>query len=178
MLITIKELKEDEKFKDFSDNKLKRKLNAIENTIREYTNNNFQNRLVRLEAISKDNKLIGYNPYLRPGDTIEISESINNGLYTIKSIENGKIALEEDIYDSEHNFCTKVEYPTDIIEGAIDLLDWTLNKADKIGIASESETISRHSTSTTYKALDQNNTINGYPAELFGFCKPYIKARF
>ena len=178
MLITTKEIKEDERFKGFSESQLKRKLKSIENAIREHTNNNFQNRMVRFEAISSGTALNGSSPYLKVGDTLEISESINNGLYTIKSIEEGIITLEEEIYESSHNLCTKVVYPPDVIDGAIELLDWALNKSNKVGVTSESETISRHSTTTTYKDLNKDNTINGYPVELFGFCKPYMNARF
>lgn len=179
MLISAKDLKEyDDRFKDFNDNKLEKKLKSIENSIREHTNNNFQNRKIRFIASSSNQELKGHSLYLKVGDTVEISESINNGLYTIKSLEYGKITFNEDIYDSKHNLCTKIEYPPDIVDGAIELLDWKLNKSDKVGISSESETISRHSTTTNYKNLNKDNTIDGYPIELFGFCNPYIKARF
>lgn len=179
MLISVKELKEyDDRFEKFDDKKLGKKLKSIENSIREHTNNNFQNRMIRFTASSTNQKLNGHSPYLKVGDTVEISNSINNGLYTIKSLEDGKITFNEDIYDSPYNLCTKVEYPLDIVDGAIELLDWKLNKSDKVGISSESETISRHSTTTNYRNLNKDNTIDGYPIELFGFCNPYIKARF
>ncbi len=179
MLISPKELKEyDDRFSNIDDKKLEKKLKSIESTIRKYTNNNFQNRKIRFIASSINQELNGFCPYLKVGDTIEISNSINNGLYTIKSLENDKIKLNEDIYDSEYNLCTKIEYPPDIIDGAIELLDWKLNKSNKVGISSESETISRHSTTTNYRNLNKDNTIDGYPIELFGFCNSYIKARF
>lgn len=179
MLISVERLKEyDDRFNDFSRNKLEQKLGSIESLIRKYTNNNFQNRKIRFIASSNNQELNNFSPYLKVGDTIEISNSINNGLYTIKSLENGKIKLNEDIYDSEYNLCTKIEYPLDIIDGAIELLDWKLNQSDKVGISSESETISRHSTTINYRNLNKDNTIDGYPIELFGFCNLYIKARF
>ncbi len=179
MLISVKKLKEyDDRFDSFKDNKLEQKLKSIESTIRKYTNNNFQNRKIRFTASSTNQELNGYSPYLKVGDTIEISNSINNGLYTIKSLEDEKITFNEDIYDSEYNLCTKIEYPLDIVDGAIELLDWKLNKSGKVGISSESETISRHSTTTNYRNLNKDNTIDGYPIELFGFCNLYIKARF
>lgn len=67
-----------------------------------------------------------------------------------------------------------IVYPADIKLGAIKLLQWDMENGDKTGIASE--TISRHS--VTYKAMDGKNTVNGYPAELMGFLKPYMKAYF
>lgn len=68
----------------------------------------------------------------------------------------------------------KIEYPADIKLGAINLLKWEMEMREKAGVASE--TISRHS--VTYKSGDGKNTINGYPAELMGFLKPYMKAQF
>lgn len=178
MLIKVEELLEDDRFKNHSKKRLEMKIKSIESAIRKHTNNNFQRREIRFEASSSGEILNGFNPYLKADDTIEISESINNGLYTIKAVENGKITLNEPIYESQHNLVTKIEYPLEIIDGAIELLDWALNKSNKVGVASESETISRHSTTTTYKDFNKDNTINGYPAELFGFCKNYVKARF
>lgn len=177
MLISIKELKEMKEFQSIDEKTLERKIKTIETKIRKVTNNNFQNRLKRIVASSGGNVLNETSPYFKVGDTIEISESINNGLYTIKAIENGKISFEEDIFDSEHNLCTKIEYPLDIIDGALELLDYDVNPNStkkKVGISSE--TISRHS--VTYKNMDKNNMIEGYPAELFSFCSKYEKARF
>lgn len=178
MLISIPELQKIDKFKDISKDELERKIKAIEVSIRSHTHNKFQNVLARFKGISKDNRMIGYNPYLRVGDTVEISQSVNNGLYVIKSIENDYITLDNDIFDFQHNLVTKIEYPADVVDGALKILEWDLKMQDKIGIQSESETLSRHSNSITYKTLNQDNTIEGRPAELFGFCRPYIKARF
>lgn len=174
MLISITELKEMKEFANIPLDTLKRKINAVEIAIRQTTNNNFQNRLKRIVASSSGNVLNSTSPYFKVGDTIQISESINDGLYVIEEITENTIKLDKDIFDSEHNLCTKIEYPADIIEGAIKLLDWDIKNGDKTGIASE--TISRHS--VTYQTLDANNTVNGYPASLFGFCKKYQKARF
>lgn len=178
MLISIPDLQKIDKFKDVPEEQLERKIKAIEVSIRSHTHNKFQNILARFKGVSENNKMIGYNPYFRVGDTVEISQSVNNGLYVIKSIEKGYITLDNEIFDFRHNLVTKIEYPADVIDGAIQILEWDLKMQDKIGIQSESETLSRHSNSTTYKTLNQDNTIEGRPAELFGFCKPYMKARF
>jgi len=67
-----------------------------------------------------------------------------------------------------------IEYPADIKLVAIKLLKWELEMQDKTGIASES--ISRHS--VTYQARDASNTVNGYPAEIMGLLRPYVRPRF
>ena len=68
----------------------------------------------------------------------------------------------------------KIEYPEDIKLGVINLLQWEIEMRNKTGVASE--TISRHS--VTYQGRDASNMVNGYPAELMGFLKPYMKAYF
>lgn len=68
----------------------------------------------------------------------------------------------------------EIAYPDDVKMVAIKLLKYDMETADKADIASE--TISRHS--VTYKSRDGSNTVNGYPAELMGFLKPYMKAFF
>lgn len=176
MLITAYELKENYKqFKDIDDGLIFRKLAVIESAIRKHTNNNFQNRDIRFIADVKDGVIQGTSPYLKVGDTIEISDGINKGLHLISTIGD-TIKTDENLYDSEKNLITKIEYPLEVIEGAIDILDWELVQKgkEKSGIASE--TISRHS--VTYIQRTGDNTINGYPIELFNFCNEYMKARF
>lgn len=176
MLISAGDLKSyHAKFEDIDDDLITRKLSVIESAIRKYTNNNFQNRLIRFNASVEGGIIKGSSPYLKVLDTIEISDGINKGLYTIINTDNG-IKVIEPIHDYPNQLITKIAYPIDVIEGAIDILDWELIKKgkDKSGIASE--TISRHSVSYNQKTKD--NTINGYPIELFGFCENYMKARF
>ena len=181
MIISTTKLKEMDAFKSIAEDTLTRKMQAIEISIREHTHNNFQNRKKRIMTSSTDEYLDGASPFFQIGDTIQLSQSVNDGLYTIKDITDDKIYFNETIYASDMNVATKIEYPADIIEGAISLLEWEVDpnrgKA-KIGIASESETISRHSESITYKTYDQNNTIKGYPAELMSFCDKYISMRY
>ena len=176
MLITAYELKENyRQFDGIDDGLIFRKLNVIESAIRKHTNNNFQNRNIRFIADIKDGVIQGASPYLKVGDTIEISNGINKGLYTVSTVSK-TITTDTELFDSEDNLITKIEYPLEVIEGAIDLLDWELVQKgkEKSGIASE--TISRHSVSYVQRTGD--NTINGYPVELFNFCKEYKKARF
>ena len=176
MLITAYELKENyPKFEDIDDGLLFRKLSVIESSIRKYTNNNFRNKMFRIQTNVVDGKINWNTSYLKVGDTIEISDGINKGLYTVSRVGE-TIETDEPLNDYPMQLITKIEYPMEVIEGAIDLLDWELIQKgkEKNGIASE--TISRHSVSYVQRTGD--NTINGYPIELFNFCNQYKKARF
>lgn len=149
------------------------KLRALESLIRDYTNNNFQFRRVRYYAASSGGGLQLISPYLAAGDTVEISDSINEGVYTIVSAQDGMIYLDQQLYDVSVNLVTKVVYPTAVQEGVLNLLRWEINNRDKVGI--KSETISRHS--VTYYDQDANNQVQGYPVSLMGFLEPYMKMR-
>ncbi len=90
-------------------------------------------------------------------------------------------ALEASIRRYTNNTFTRVleenggEWPADIKMGCVKLLEYDLSGASrKAGIASE--TLSRHA--VTYEARTAENTAMGYPAQLMGFLKPYMRARF
>ena len=176
MLISAGDLKSKyKKFVNIEDDVLTSKLSVIESAIRKYTNNNFQNRLIRFSASVENGVIKGTSPYLKPLDTIEISHGVNKGLYTVINLDNGVKTIEP-LYDYPVQLITKIEYPVDVVEGAIDLLDWELIQKGKEKSGVASETISRHSVSYVQRTGD--NTINGYPIELFNFCNEYMKARF
>lgn len=175
MIVTVEELTSMAEFKGMDAKALKRKLDAVENLIRSYTNNNFQNRSVRFETNSLGNRLFGISPFLKVGDTVQISQSsVNDGLYTITELLGDAIRVDKDLFNVQCNLVTKVEYPADVQEGVINLLLWEVENRQKVGV--KSETISRHS--VTYFDLDVNNQVMGYPVSLLGFLKPYMKARF
>lgn len=173
MIISTQELKAMSNFADYSETELERKMQAIEQAIRSYTNNNFQDRSKRIECASLNGVLQSTSPYFSVGDTLQISKSNNAGLYVITEIGENTV-LDGTLFDEPYNLVTKVVYPADVVEGAIRLLDWNLKQSDKVGV--QSETISRHS--VTYFNMDGDNSIMGYPKSLFGFLKPYKKARF
>lgn len=175
MIISAKELLEMPEFSGTPEKALQRKLNAIEQLIRSYTNNNFQNRHVRFMAGSAGNTLFGRSEFLKVGDTVQISQSkVNDGLYCITEIGDGCVQVDAELYKVPANLVTKVEYPADIAAGVVDLMKWEAINRDKVGI--QSETLSRHS--VTYFSQDANNQVMGYPVALMGFLKPYIKPRF
>lgn len=172
MLITAYELKRNyPKFASIDDGLIFRKLAVIENAIRKYTNNKFQNELIRFNASIENGIIKGTSPYLKAGDTIEISKSVNKGLFTISEIIEVETKTTESLYDCKDNLITKIEYPAEIIEGAIGLLDWELLQGGKEKSGVASETISRHSVSYVQRTGD--NMISGYPVELFNFCDDY-----
>ena len=99
---------------------------------------------------------------------------VNDGIYVITEIADTFIRLDTELFETELNLITKVEYPADVQAGVIDLMVWETKNRQKVGI--KSETLSRHSIS--YYDQDANNQVMGYPVALLGFLKPYIKPRF
>lgn len=154
---------------------MQKKLDALEVLIRKYTNNNFQNRHIRFSASSLGNRILGCHPFNRVGDTIQISESeVNDGLYVITEIGDDFIRLDKDLFAVDHNLVTKIEYPVDVQQGIIKMLQWEIESMNRVGI--KSETLSRHS--VTYFDQDKNNQVMGFPVSLLGFLEVYKKARF
>ena len=176
MIISVDELLEMPEFIGINRSVLTRKLNGIENLVRSYTNNNFQNRMKRFSAASSASILDGCSELMKVGDTVQITESINQGLYVITAVDktNNTMTLDADLYDAEYNLVTKIEYPAAIVDGVVNLMLWDVQNRDKVGV--QSETLSRHS--VTYFAQDANNQLMGYPTTLLGFLKPFTKARF
>ena len=157
------------------DSVLEGKLQALELLIRKHTNNNFQNRGIRFKCPIMETKLYLTTHFLKVGDTVQISESIySDGIYVIKEVEEGFVVLDKPLFDESGVLVTKVEYPMDVVFGAINMMKWDLENREKVGI--QSETISRHS--VTYFNMDGDNSSMGYPKSLLGFLVPYKKARF
>ena len=157
---------------------LLRKGLAVEAAIRAYTNNNFQNRDVRAWGYTVEGIRGGIMvelEHVKLGDNIQLSESVNNGVYTIADFApNDVIVVNAELYTEQTCLVTRVDYPADVQEGALNLIKWDMENRDKVGVKSES--LSRKS--TTYYDMDATNSLMGYPASLIGFLKPYIKARF
>ena len=165
MIISVEELKQ-HITTDKTDQVLEAMLQALELSIRKYTNNNFQNRNKRFRADIVDGSLNSFSyPWLSEGDTVQISESkLNDGLYILS----GNMGL----LDEEDVLVTKVVYPADVIDCCCNLMEWEVNHRGKVGI--KSETLSRHS--VTYE--DSASMFMGYPAALLGCLKSYRKVRF
>ena len=160
---------------DLKDSVLEARLQAIESTIRQYTNNNFQKRNIRFCCPVVSQKLYLTSKLIREGDTVQITDSIfNDGVYHITETDFDYTTLNEQLIDEPAVTITKVEYPKDVKMGAVNMLKWELENRDKVGI--QSETISRHS--VTYYNMDGDNSVMGYPKSIMGFLRAYKKARF
>ena len=176
MILSVAEIKDFlPELTTVSDDLLKQKLDAVEVMIRKYTNNNFQNRNIRFLADSIGTILNGSSPFLMEGDTIQVSDSrVNDGLYVVTSVSEDSVVVDRPMFTVDHNLVTKVEYPSDVKMGVVNLMKWDFANRDKVGI--KSETISRHS--VTYFDIDNSNQVMGYPVSLLGFLESYKKARF
>lgn len=175
MIVNVEYLFSLPEFRGKSESELNDTLKAVELMVRAYTKNNFQNEAIRFEAEAYSDKIFGKSPFLKAGDTIQISKSlVNDGLYTIKEITDTFIRVDADLFYTKSNTVTKVEYPVDVIQGVIDLMKWEVNNREKVGIKAES--LSRHS--VTYFEQNAGNTVMGYPVSLLGFLQPYMKAGF
>lgn len=175
MIISVEKAKELIDFKDWSDERISRKLKAIEQIIRKYTNNNFQMREMRRTADIVGGLFVveALNPFT-VDDTIQVSESgLNSGLFTVTGAADATFTVAEDVRDEKDVLLTLVTYPDDVVDCALNLLEWEINNREKVGI--QSETLSRHS--VTYFAQDANNQVMGYPVSLLGCLKSYRKAR-
>ena len=161
---------------DAPDEVLEARLQAVETFIRGYTNNNFQAKGTGriADVVGGHFMLEALNPY-EVGDTLHVSGSDkNDGLYTVKEVEEFTCTVNEKTRDEIDVFVTKVEYPADVKIGAVELLKHDLGRREKVGISSER--ISRHEVS--YHAVDATNIVQGYPQHLMGFLQQYMKARF
>ena len=173
MIISVEEAKELITFDNWTDAKIERKLKAIEQVIRTYTNNNFQQRSYRRTADIIGSLLIceALIPF-DVGDTVQISESgLNEGLFTVAEVEDATFTVNENVKDENDVLVTKVAYPEDVVDCCLNMLEWELKNRSKVGI--KSETLSRHS--VTYE--DSNSFFMGYPKGLLGCLSLYKKAR-
>ena len=174
MILSVEKAKSLIDFPGWTDEKIKLKLEAVEQTIRAYTNNNFQNRGIRIQAciragVFMSESLIPFSV----GDTVQVSESRHNkGLFTVSmETDDTTFTVSEETRDEDDVLVTKVEYPADVVNCCVELMEWAVNFSGKVGI--KSETLSRHS--VTYE--DSSTMFMGYPASLLGCLKPYRKAR-
>lgn len=172
---------------DIEDKVLAAKLSALELSIRKNTNNNFQNRGFRAsyDIRGKTFNSESLTPF-EVGDTVMITESRlqEDRLCTVESVDELSFTVKEKVYDENNVLVTKVEYPEDVILGAVDIMKWKLNnEAANSGDTSkkeiQSETLSRYSVTyaqdTTEKDIDPDF---GVPRKYTAFLKEYEKARF
>ena len=172
MIISVTDLKNQIDCGTATDEQITVRLEAIEAVIRAYTNNNFQQRAVRFMGQSSGMNVYGVPQHFNVGDTIQISGSnVNDGLYQVTEVTAEYIQVDSFLLDAEFNLVTKIKYPADVIQCAVDLYQWKQNMGEKVGI--KSETISRHS--VTYE--DSATLFMGYPVGILNGLNLYKKAR-
>lgn len=175
MIISVEKAKALIDFNGWTDEKIEMKLKAVEQIIRAYTNNNFQDRGYRALAdvrggVFLSEALVPFSA----GDTIQVSGSqYNNGLYTIAETHDTAFTVSDEVKEEDGVLVTKIAYPADVVDCCLNLLEWEKNNRGKVGI--QSEALSRHS--VTYFSMDGANSVMGYPVSLLGGLKAYRKAR-
>lgn len=171
MIISVEDLKKRIQC-TLADDVITTRLDAIESVIRAYTNNNFQVREIRLFGASEGMNVYGSPRFFTVGDTVQISGTdVNDGLYVITSVSEDHIEVDKRLFEFDHNIVTKIRYPADVVQCAVDLFKWHLSNGDKVGL--KSETISRHS--VTYE--DSATLYMGYPVGILNGLNLYRKAR-
>lgn len=173
MIMTVSELKKQVDCGTDTDDLITSKLDAIEAVIRAYTNNNFQIRTIRFCGKASNMTVYGNPQFFSTGDTVQISQSggVNDGLYQVTEVSADYIQLDKFLIASDYNVVTKVKYPPDVVQCAVDLYKWKQNMGAKVGV--KSETISRHS--VTYE--DSATLYMGYPVGILNGLNLHKKAR-
>ena len=177
MIISVEDVKK-RITTNLEDSVLEEKLQALEIQIREYTNNRFLKKpYVRINAEILGGVFISESPVpFKVGDTVQVSvgrDAIDCGVYTVKEISGTTFTVKEDVDDITNTTVSLVQYKADVRMGVVELLDWKLKNADKVGLSAE--TISRHSQTFDRASIDKNF---GVPNDLLAFLKPYKNPRF
>ncbi|NCE98406.1 hypothetical protein [Emergencia sp. 1XD21-10] len=186
MLMTVEELKELIQT-DEPDKMLEMRLNALELTIRRYTNNNFQCRGKRVVADIRAGVFMSESLILFDvGDTIMVSESdLQSGCLAVVTEANDlTFQTDSDWANEDSVLVTKVEYPADVKLGAAKIIQWQIrNEAANSGDTKmkdiQSETLSRYSVTYASDSTESDLAVDmGVPKKLMAFLKLYKKARF
>lgn len=185
MIISVEKLKQ---FitTDKAEGELEALLQALELSIRKYTNNNFQKIGFRACCDATDGVFIAKGAIpLREGETVQISGSVlNDGIYTIATVDNGTFTVQGDVWNDTNMLVTKVEYPADVVMGVVEIMRWKLkneaeNSNDTSKMRVQSETLSRHSVTYATDATESDIDADfGVPKKYLAFLKMYKKARF
>lgn len=172
MIITVDDLRKQVNCGTVTDELITTNLEAIEAVIRAYTNNNFQQRSVRMAGRSEEFNVYGSPRFFAVGDTVQISGSgVNDGLYKVDAVGEDHIELDKELMAVPCNLVTKIKYPADVIQCAVDLYKWKQTMGGKVGV--KSETLSRHS--VTYE--DSATLFMGYPVGILNGLNLHRKAR-
>ena len=173
MIIAVEEFKKLVET-DIPDDELRSRLSAIETAIRKYTNNHFIVRGTEREVEVRGGRIILPSSFYIIGDSVELqAEEYRDKVFNVTDMDGDVLTVDDSLrFDGAYRMAL-VQYPKDVVMGAVNLLKWDISNREKVGV--KSETISRWS--VTYYDMD-TNALLGYPSSLLGFLKPYMKARF
>lgn len=158
-----------------TDDYIELQMDAIEAVIRAYTNNPFQVRSARFLGQTSEftNAVRGLPAYIQAGDTVQLSGgTVNDGVYTVNEVLEDGLVLNRYLWPCETMVVTKVRYPADVVQCAVELFRWKETMGEKVGI--KSETLSRHS--VTYED-SATGLFMGYPLGILSGLKLHRKAR-
>lgn len=173
MIISPEIIAEESDFAGLTEQQLTLRLLAVEQYIRNVTNNCFIVRGIDFEGVVENGKVIGSHPNIKPGDRVEIDDGgVNDGLYDVVSV--GEVTeLDSPLIDGKTVTVRLVRYPADVVFGALNLMKWDVDHRRRVGL--QSETLSRHTVSYD---VNGDKKGQGYPTSMLGFLKGYMKARF
>lgn len=156
-----------------TDNQLAERMAAVEAAVRAYTNNHFLNTRTTSEARVRGGEVVVKHDIFLPGDSVEINHSMrSDGVYTVTDITAGGVILDRLPLERDSFKICLIQYPADVVMAGINMLKWSLEYGDKIGI--KSETLSRWSVS--YADMDSASE-GGYPKAIMTALKAYRQAR-
>jgi len=173
-MITVQRFREltGGKYSNLTDDNIKFNLDSIEDFIRTWTNNDFADRRVRFRTATENYNILGITDSLQIGDTIMISQSINDGIYRIVDITDFVTTVDKQLYRVNNNLIALVRYPPTIIKAAIAMFDFDINQRDKVSSGVSSEKISRWTVS-----YGSNNNADPYPKNLLEMLQRYVKLK-
>jgi hypothetical protein len=172
MILSVENLRQRIDCGAVTDDQIAVQLEAIEAVIRAYTNNNFQQRAIRFCGSSDGSPFIyGVPHHFSVGDTVQVSSPLNGGLYAVVAVDVDGLEFDKELLPCEENLVTKIQYPADVVQCAVDLYSWKQRMGKKVGV--KSETLSRHS--VTYE--DSATLYMGYPVGILNGLNLHKKAR-
>lgn len=173
MIVSKEMIAEEKDLSSLSETQLALRQEAVEQYIRNKTNNCFTVKGICFEGTVRGAVVNGSHPNIVAGDRVEIHDSgANDGLYDVVAVTDSGTELSAPLFDGEVKV-RLVRYPMDVVLGALNLLKWDEQHRDSVGL--QAETLSRHTVSYDVNADKRGE---GYPHSMLGFLKPHVKARF
>lgn len=126
-----------QKYSNLTPEEILARLEAIENVVCQYTNNDFTLPHTKLEGASEGDKILASNEYIKVGDRVLIRNSgdvnekkqqviidnANCGRYNVTATGDGFTKLDKGIHNCNYNRLYKVAYPADVLLGMEKMFD-------------------------------------------------------